>query len=151
MRSRLASSKRASSSRVRTKARMTRTPARVSRITRLIRSIFFWRARNSGIALYMTVPMSAIMIGMITSRTPDSGTSWRSAMIRPPTTRIGAEIIWVSASSRTCWTCWTSLVLRVIRLAAPKVLTSTCENVSTLRKMPLRTSRPKAIETLALQ
>ena len=72
---------------------MTRTPERVSRITRLIRSIFFWRARNSGIALYITVPMSAIMIGMITSRTPDSGTSWRSAMIRPPTTRIGAEII----------------------------------------------------------
>ena len=33
------------------------------------------------------------MIGMITSRTPDSGTSWRRAMIRPPTTRIGAEII----------------------------------------------------------
>ncbi len=151
IRSRLASSKRASSLRVRTKARMTRTPDSVSRITRLMRSIFFCSARNSGIALYMTVPMSAIMIGMITSRTPDSGTSWRSAMIRPPTTRIGAEIIWVSASSRTCWTCWTSLVLRVIRLAAPKVLTSTCENVSTLRKIPLRTSRPKAIEVLALK
>ena len=130
---------------------MTRTPESVSRITRLIRSIFFWSARNSGIAWYMTSPMSAIMSGMITSRTPDSGTSWRSAMITPPTTMIGAEIIMVSARSRTGWTCWTSLVLRVIRLAAPNVLTSTCENVSTLRKMPLRTSRPKAIADLALQ
>ena len=100
IRSRLASSKRASSLRVRTKARITRTPERVSRMTRLIRSIFFCSARNSGIALYMTVPMSAIMIGMITSRIPDSGTSWRSAMIRPPTTRIGAEIIWVSAEQQ---------------------------------------------------
>ena len=91
------------------------------------------------------------MIGMITSRIPVSGMSWRSAMIRPPIIMIGAEIIMFSAIRTTCWTCWTSFVLRVIRLAAPKWLTSTWLNVSTVRKMPLRTSRPKPIATRALK
>ena len=35
------------------------------------------------------------MIGTITSRSPDRGTSWRRAMITPPTIMIGAEIITV--------------------------------------------------------
>ena len=70
-------------------------------------------------------------------------------MITPPIARIGALIIIVSASSTTCCTCWTSLVLRVIRLAAPNWLISTWLKVSTLRKMADRTSRPKPIATLA--
>ena len=49
----------------------------------------------------------------------------------------------------TVWTCWTSLVLRVISDAGPNWLTSTCENVSTLVKIALRTSRPKPIATWA--
>ena len=72
-------------------------------------------------------------------------------MITPPTVRIGAEIIMLSAIRTTCWTCWTSFVLRVMRLAAPNWLTSTWLNVSTLRKIALRTSRPKPIDVSALQ
>ena len=49
----------------------------------------------------------------------------------------------------TVWTCWTSFVLRVISDGGPKRLTSTWENVSTLRKIALRTSRPKPIATWA--
>ena len=52
----------------------------------------------------------------------------------PPTIRIGAETMTVSAMKTTVWTCWTSFVLRVISDAGPKWLTSTCENVSTLRE-----------------
>ncbi len=70
-------------------------------------------------------------------------------MITPPMARIGALIIIVSASSTTCWTCWTSLVLRVIRLAVPKWLSSTWLKLSTLRKSAERTSRPKPIATFA--
>ena len=54
VRSRFASSKRASSCSVRTKARMTRTPASVSRMTWLIRSSFFCIAWNSGSARLIT-------------------------------------------------------------------------------------------------
>ena len=74
------------------------------------------------------------MSGRITSSRPDSGTSVRSAMKIPPTIRIGAETMIVSAMNTTVWTCWTSFVLRVISDAGPKWLTSTCENVSTLRE-----------------
>ncbi len=151
IRSRLATSKRSSSWRVRTKARMTRTPESVSRMTRLMRSIFFCIAWNSGRARLMTRPITSSRIGMITSRIPVSGTSWRRAMMTPPMTIIGADSIIVSASRTTCWTWVTSLVLRVMRLAAPKWLTSTWLNVSTLRNSPLRTSRPKPMATLALK
>ena len=43
----------------------------------------------------------------------------------------------------TIWTCWTSLVLRVISDAVPNVSSSAREKLSTLRKIALRTSRPK--------
>ena len=72
-------------------------------------------------------------------------------MITPPTARIGALIIMFSAISTSCWTCWTSLVLRVISDGAPKRLSSTWPYDWTLRKMPLRTSRPKPMATLALK
>ena len=64
---------------------------------------------------------------------------------------IGAVIIMLSAIRTRVWTCGTSFVLRVIRLAAPNWLTSTWLNVSTLRKIPERTSRPKPIAIRALQ
>ena len=58
----------------------------------------------------------------------------------------GARIIMFSAIITTIWTCWTSLVLRVMSDGVPNWLTSVCENVSTLRKMAARTSRPNAID-----
>jgi len=91
------------------------------------------------------------MIGTITRRIPVRGTSWRRAMIRPPTIMIGAETMTVRPIRTTIWTCWTSLVLRVMSEAVPKWLTSTCENDSTERKMAPRRSRPNPIETLAAQ
>ena len=95
--------------------------------------------------------MTAAISGRITIRRPDSGTSVRRAMMIPPTIRIGAETMIVRPMNTTIWTCWTSFVLRVISDAGPKWLTSTWENVSTLLKIALRTSRPKPIAMRALQ
>ena len=49
--------------------------------------------------------MNTAMIGMITSRIPVSGTSWRSAMITPPMVRIGALIIMFRPIRTSVWTC----------------------------------------------
>ena len=95
--------------------------------------------------------MIRAMSGTITRRIEVSGTSWRRAMITPPTSMIGADTITVRPISTTIWTCWTSFVLRVISEAAPKWLTSTWENACTCPKMAARRSRPKAIDTLAAQ
>ena len=124
-RSVLAASKRRSSWSVRTNARMTRTPASVSRMTWLIRSILTCMAWKSGRARRTRRPMMTTMIGTITRRSPDRGTSWRRAMISPPTIMIGAETIIVRPMRTTIWTCCTSFVLRVISEAVPKWLTST--------------------------
>ena len=120
-------------------------------MTRLMRSILVCIAWNSGMALLITTPMSSPMIGMITSRMPVSGTSWRRAMMMPPMIMIGAVIIMLRAIRTNCCTCWTSLVFRVIRVAEPKWLTSTWLNVSTLRKIADRTSRPNPMATLEPQ
>ncbi len=95
--------------------------------------------------------MIRAITGTITTRMPVSGTSWRRAMITPPTSMIGADTMTVRPMRTTIWTCWTSFVLRVISEAVPKWLTSTWENVSTFPKMPARRSRPKAIDTFAAQ
>ena len=120
-------------------------------MTWLIRSSFFCIAWNSGIARDITTAMKPTMIGSTTTRRPDSGTSWRRAMMIPPMIRIGAEIIRVRARNTTVCTCCTSFVLRVISDGAPKWLTSTWLNVWTFRKIPLRTSRPKPIAIWAPQ
>ncbi len=130
---------------------MTRTPDSVSRMTWLIRSSLACTRRNSGIARDMTRAMTPAMSGRTMTRMPDRGTSVRSAMMIPPTMRIGAETMIVRPMKTTVWTCWTSLVLRVMSDGAPIRLTSTCENVSTLVKMALRTSRPKPIAMRADQ
>ena len=85
------------------------------------------------------------MIGRTTIRMPDNGTSWRSAMMIPPTARIGAMIIMFRPIRTTIWTCWTSLVLRVMSDGVPNVSSSAREKLSTLRKMAPRTSRPNAM------
>ncbi len=124
-RSRLAASKRTSSCCVRTKARMTRTPARASRMTWLIRSSLACIARKSGMARRMTRKTTTNMRGRITTRRPDRGTSSRRAMITPPMPVIGARIMIVRAMKMTIWTCCTSFVLRVMSEAVPKWLIST--------------------------
>ena len=95
--------------------------------------------------------MISAIRGTITSRIDVRGTSWRRAMITPPTSMMGADTITVRPMRTTVWTCWTSFVLRVISEAAPKWFTSTCENACTCPKMAARRSRPKAIDTLAAQ
>ena len=150
-RSRLAASKRCSSCFVRTKARMTRMPDSVSRMTWLIRSIFTCMTRKSGIARHMTAPMTMAMSGSTTSSRPDKGTSVRNAMMIPPTIRIGAETMIVRPKKRTVWTCWTSFVFRVMSDAGPNWLTSTCENVSTLVKIARADVAPEAHRDLRAQ
>ena len=100
-RSRLAVANRASSWRVRTNARITRTPERVSRMTWLIRSSLTWMARNNGMARLMTRPMTPAMSGRTTTSRPDNGTSVRRAMMIPPTIRIGAETMTVRPTNTT--------------------------------------------------
>ncbi len=104
------------------------------------------RPGRAACARPMTRPMTTTMIGQDDEQERrTAGTSWRRAMMMPPTTMIGAEIIIVRPMRTTIWTCCTSLVLRVMSDGVPKWLTSTCEKVSTVRKIALRTSRPKPI------
>ena len=145
VRSWLASSKRRSSCSVRTKARITRMPDSVSRMTWLIRSTLTCMTRKRGRARDSISPMNTARSGMITISRADSATSSRTAMMIPPTAMIGAMIITLSAMTRTVWTCWTSFVLRVMRVGAPKWFVSACENDSTFWKIAPRTSRPKAM------
>ena len=145
VRSAFATSNRSSSWRVRTKARMTRTPLSASRVTWLMRSTLTCIAWKSGSALAISVPTMRAMIGRMTTRMPASGTSWRRAMMIPPTARMGAMIIMLRPIRTTIWTCCTSFVLRVISDGVPKWLSSTWEKLSTLRKMAERRSRPNAI------
>ena len=124
---------------------MTRTPASVSRMTWLIRSSLTCIARNSGIARHMTSADDERHERQDDDAAgPDSGTSVRSAMMIPPTIRIGAEIMIVRPMNTTVWTCWTSFVLRVISDAGPNWLTSTCEKVSTLREDRARGRRARS-------
>ena len=85
----------------------------------------------------------------MTSSDADSGTSWRSARMMPPTHMIGAETISVKVSSTSIWTCCTSLVVRVISDGAPNWPTSRAEKSCTRLKTPARTSRPSAIAVRA--
>ncbi len=151
VRSWLATSKRSSSWSVRTNARMTRIPLSASRVTWLTRSTLTCIAWKSGRARDISSPTMRAMSGRTTIRIPDSGTSWRRAMMIPPTARIGAMIIMLRPIRTTIWTCWTSFVLRVMSDAVPNVSSSAREKLSTLRKMAPRTSRPNAIPVLLPQ
>ena len=59
--------------------------------------------------------------GTATSSSEDSGTSWFSARMMPPTHMIGADAISVNVSSASIWTCCTSLVVRVISDGVPNL------------------------------
>ena len=127
---------------------MTRTPLRNSRVTWLMRSIFFCMDMNSGVAREITRPMKAPMMGIATRMTVESVTLRRSAMMTPPMAIIGAMSTTLSIISTTICTCCTSLVVRVMSDGAPKRLTSACENFWTRRKSAPRVSRPSDMEVL---
>ena len=151
VRSSFARANRSSSRRVRTNARITRIPASVSRPTRFRPSIRPCIRRKSGSARLSESPTTAPMSGTMTTRSPDRGTSWRSAMITPPIAVSGAETRTVRPMRTTIWTCWTSFVFRVMRDGAPKRATSRCEKVWTEAKIAPRRSRPKPIAIRAAQ
>ena len=149
MRSALAASKRPRSCSSRTKARITRMPAICSRTTRFTVSMRTCMRRNSGrirMTRTTTIPMST---GRMTTSRPDRGTSWRRAMMIPPTHMIGAVTMRVKASRTSIWTCWTSLVVRVMSEGAPKWPTSRVEKAWTRSKTAARTSRPSAMAVWA--
>lgn len=144
VRSVLARPNRSVSYRSRTKARMTRLPVICSRSTRLTVSSRFCMERKSGRSRQTTTPTEAAITGSTASSTPESGTSWPSAMITPPTHMMGAVTISVKVIRASIWTCWTSLVVRVIRDGAPKPFSSRAEKDCTRSKTAARTSRPRA-------
>ncbi len=96
----LAVAKRRSSSSVRTKARITRTPVICSRNTWLIRSIFTCIDLNWGTATNSMVSTSAAIRGTATTRRTERVTSSCRAMITPPTIMIGAATMSVRAICR---------------------------------------------------
>ena len=120
VRSSLASSKRASSSGSRTKARTTRMPVICSRRTLLTRSTRSCMSWNAGTILRITLPRINTAAGMLTTRTIDRPVSVRTAMMTPITIVSGAATIIVHAVTTMIWTCWTSFVIRVISDGAPK-------------------------------
>ena len=66
--------------------------------------------------------------GTATATSQARPTSWRRAMITPPTAMIGAITIMVKVISTSICTCCTSLVLRVMSDGAPNPVTSRLEN-----------------------
>ncbi len=91
----------------------------------------------------MTSAMQMISTGTLTAMTKDRSRSSDSALMTPPMARIGAETSMVQVISTSICTCCTSLVVRVMRDAAPNFETSRSLNALTRWKMPPRTSRPK--------
>ncbi len=65
--------------------------------------------------------------GMLKTRTIESPTSSRTAMMTPTTTVIGAPTAMVVVITTSSWTCCTSLVMRVMSEGAPNVPTSRVE------------------------
>ena len=145
----LARAKRAVSTSSRTNARTTRMPVSCSRSTRFTVSIRVCMSRNSGTIRVMISPTPASSTGTLTAISQDSCRSCRMAMITPPMQSMGAATMSVADISTSCWTCWTSLVERVMRLGAPKRVTSCSENAATRLKIAPRTSRPIAIAAFA--
>ena len=145
----LARLKRVASHGSRTNARMTRRPAICSRSTRLSVSIRTCICRNSGSACSRIATMIVPITMTATAISHDRPMSSRRAMKMPPTIMIGACTIMNAVIITSVCTCWTSLVVRVIRLGAPKWLTSRVLNDSALWKIAARRSRPNPIAVRA--
>ena len=145
----LASANRACSCSSRTKARTTRMPVICSRSTRFTQSTDSCMSRNCGIILRITSATDSASAGTATATSHESPTSSRSAMMMPPTIMIGADTIIAAPMKTTVCTWVTSLVLREIRVGAPKRETSWAEKSPTRAKMPARRSRPRPAADLA--
>ena len=90
-------------------------------------SVWFWLGNaHFGKRDYREAVMASGELAL-TSSTPDSGTSCRSARMMPPTPVIGAATNIVATISTSNCTCCTSLVVRVINEGAPNWPTSRCE------------------------
>jgi hypothetical protein len=124
-------------------------PLICSRMTRFTTSMRVCISRNWGTIALTTSRMPASSTGTDTTMSQDSPTSWRKAMITPPTIMIGAMTIIVVVTMTSICTCWTSLVLRVISDGAPNRPTSRLENRPAVPKTAARTSRPNAMEAFA--
>ena len=118
-------------------------PVICSRSTRLTQSTDSCIRRNWGTMRRITRPTHSASSGTATATSHERPTSSRSAMITPPTIMIGAETITAAAMKTTCWTWVASLVLREIRVGAPKRETSWAENSPTREKTAPRRSRPR--------
>ena len=145
----LAPAKRSVSYGSRTKARTTRMPVICSRRTRLTSSMRSCINRNCGTIRHTTSPMLTTSTGTLTSSSPESATSSRSAMTTPPTIVIGAATSSVQVMRTRSCTCCTSLVIRVISDGAPKPPTSRAEKSVTRWNRSRRTSRPKPMAVRA--
>ena len=151
VRSVFASPKRWRSDRLRTKARMTRTPVICSRSTWLIRSILTCMVRNCGTTSVITVPMNRAIRGTATTSRSDSDPPSRMARTTPPMLMMGAMTMSVSAICKNNWTCWMSLVLRVMSDGVPKWFISRAEKPWTRANTAPRTSAPTPIDTRLAQ
>ncbi|OPZ48158.1 MAG: hypothetical protein BWY92_01626 [Firmicutes bacterium ADurb.BinA052] len=99
----------------------------------------------------MMTPTTAPITGTMMMIDVERGTSWRIAIMMPPTHMTGAEIMMLRLINTAICTCCTSLVLRVISEGVPNWSTSACEKLCTLRKTSLRRSRPKDMAVLEPQ
>ena len=99
-------------------------PVICSRRMRLTSSIRRCMWRNPGTIRLTTKPTARNSTGTTTANSHERPRSSRIAMMMPPTIMIGAAIAMVALISTSIWTCCTSLVVRVIRLGAPKVSSS---------------------------
>lgn len=91
-----------------------------SRSTRFTVSSRVCIVRKSG-RIFLTMRLTEIpSSGTTASSTPESGMSWPSAMMMPPTHMMGADTISVNDIRTSICICWTSLVVRVISEGAPK-------------------------------
>ncbi len=105
--------------------------------------------RKSGTIRTMMRLTATSRTGIATAMIADSPTSCCSAMMTPPTARMGALTSIVDVMSTSICTCCTSLVDRVMSEGAPKRATSRSLNVPTWAKIASRRSRPSAIATRA--
>jgi hypothetical protein len=149
--SRLAAAKRRRSWSSRTKARTTRMPTICSRSTALIRSIRPCMSRKRGMSRPTSTPTAIPSTGTDTHTSQESPASSRRAITIPPAHMMGAATMKLSPMSTSIWICWTSLVPRVMRVGAPKPLTSREPKEPTCRCTARRRSRPVPIAARAAQ
>ena len=115
-------------------ARITRIPESFSRTRWLSRSVSFCRFLKSGFTSFSTNAARPPITGSTEKIYSASRAFMISAITVPPTSSTGAaSTIRTMTRIKSC-SCFTSLVLRVIRDAAPILSTSHWDRLSTFRK-----------------